>query len=126
MGDISVLLEGKDNPDSKLSLFSTIHGAGRAMGRTQAKGKTCRKTGKQLTEGIIKRDEHDKWIKRIGVDVRGGDLDESPYAYRRIEEVLEAHKGTIKILHTLSPIGVCMADDRTFDSYKDQNDFYTD
>lgn len=119
MGDISVILEGKYSPDSKLSLFSTIHGAGRAMGRTQAKGKTCRKTGKQLSEGMVRKSEHDEWIKRVGVEVRGGGLDESPYAYKRIESVLEAHSQTINILHTLTPIGVCMADKREYDPYKD-------
>lgn len=119
MGDISVILEGRNNNDNRLCLASTIHGAGRAMGRTQAKGKICRKTGRQLTEGLVKRDLHDTWIKQRGVEVRGGGLDESPYAYKRIEEVLEAHKGTIKILHTLTPIGVFMADEREKDPYKD-------
>jgi len=119
MGDISVILEGIESPESRASLYSTVHGAGRLLGRTQAKGKRDRKTGKQLTEGLVKQDLHDAWIKQRGVEVRGGDLDESPYAYKRIEEVLEAHSGTIKILHTLTPIGVCMADDRTFDPYKD-------
>jgi len=33
MGDISVILEGRQSPESTASLFSTIHGAGRAMGR---------------------------------------------------------------------------------------------
>jgi tRNA-splicing ligase RtcB len=55
----------------------------------------------------------------MGVEVRGGDLDESPLAYKRIEKILEYHKDTIKILHTLRPIGVCMADGREFDPYKD-------
>lgn len=119
MGDISVILEGMDSEESKSALFSTIHGAGRAMGRNQAKGKRDRRTGKQLTEGLVKRDEHNDWLKRVGVELRGGDLDESPYAYKRIEEVLKAHEGTVKILHTLTPIGVCMADDRCFDPYKD-------
>lgn len=119
MGDISVILEGCESSESRTSLYSTIHGAGRLLGRTQAKGKRCRKTGKQLTEGMVKREEHDAWIKRAGVEVRGGDLDESPYAYKRIEEVLDSHRSTIKILHKLKPIGVCMADDRTFDPYKD-------
>jgi tRNA-splicing ligase RtcB (3'-phosphate/5'-hydroxy nucleic acid ligase) len=119
MGDVSIILEGIESSESTQALNSTIHGAGRLLGRNQAKGKKCRKTGKILTEGQVKREEHDAWIKRVGVEVRGGDLDESPYAYKRIEEVLEAHKGTIKVLHTLTPIGVCMADDRTFDPYKD-------
>lgn len=119
MGSISVILEGVENPESNKALFSTIHGAGRLLGRTQAKGKTCRKTGKQLTEGLVKREEHDKWIKEAGVELRGGGLDESPYAYKPIEQVLRAHEATIKILHTLKPIGVCMADEREFDPYKD-------
>jgi len=119
MGDISVILEGVESPESAASLFSTVHGAGRLLGRNQAKGKRDRKTGKQLTAGLVNKQDHDAWIKRVGVEVRGGDLDESPYAYKRIDEVLRAHEGTIKILHTLSPIGVCMADDRTNDPYKD-------
>jgi tRNA-splicing ligase RtcB len=123
MGDISVILEGvdsgTDNQQSARSLRSTVHGAGRLLGRNQARGKIDRRTGKQLTEGLVKREDHDNWIKRAGVEVRGGDLDESPYAYKRIEEVLEAHKDTIKILHTLTPIGVAMADGRTYDPYKD-------
>lgn len=122
MGDISVILEGVDtgkNESQSASLYSTVHGAGRLLGRNQAKGKRDRKTGKQLTEGLVKREQHDEWMRKAGVELRGGDLDESPYAYKRIDQVLEAHAGTIKILHTLTPIGVCMADDRTFDPYKD-------
>ena len=119
MGDISVILEGIESDISKQSLYSTIHGAGRLLGRTQARGKICRKTGKQLSEGLVRRDLHDVWIRERGVEVRGGDLDESPYAYKRIERVLEAHKGTIKILHTLFPIGVVMSPKNEYDPYKD-------
>jgi len=119
MGHISVILSGQDSEISKQALYSTIHGAGRAMGRTQAKGKTCRKTGKQLTNGLVDRNAHDNWIRRVGVEVRGSDLDESPFAYKSIEKVLQAHEGTIKIVHKLTPIGVAMADSRTNDPYKD-------
>jgi len=119
MGDISVILEGIESKENAQALYSTIHGAGRLLGRNQAKGKRCRKTGKMLTEGLVKREEHDAWIKKAGVEVRGGDLDESPLAYKRIEEVLAHHSNTIKILHILKPIGVCMADSRIFDPYKD-------
>ncbi|MDZ7682914.1 MAG: RtcB family protein [Fodinibius sp.] len=38
MGDISVILEGVDSPESRQALHSTIHGAGRLMSRTKAKG----------------------------------------------------------------------------------------
>lgn len=117
MGDISTILEGIESKESQEALYSTIHGAGRAMGRTQAKGKTCRKTGKQLSPGLVSREAHDKYMQ--GIEVRGGGLDESPFAYKRIESVLDAHKATIKILHTLTPIGVCMASEREYDPYKD-------
>jgi tRNA-splicing ligase RtcB len=120
MGDISVILEGISSEIATHSLFSTIHGAGRLLSRTQAKGKRDRKSGRQLTEGLIKREEHDAWIKRVGIELRGGDLDESPYCYRRIEKVLKDCRETVKIVHVLTPIGVCMADDkRDFDPYKD-------
>ena len=119
MGDVSVILEGIESPDSATSLYSTIHGAGRIMGRNAAKGKTCRKTGKQLTEGLVSREAHDTYMQTFSPEVRGGGLDESPIAYKRIEEVLKAHEGTIKIVEILTPIGVCMADEREKDFYRD-------
>lgn len=39
MGDASVVLRGVDSDESKASLYSTVHGAGRVMSRTQAAGK---------------------------------------------------------------------------------------
>ena len=38
MGDDSVILEGVERADATESLFSTVHGAGRVMSRTQAAG----------------------------------------------------------------------------------------
>jgi len=119
MGDISVILEGIEGSESRNSLYSTVHGAGRAMGRNQAKGKVNRRTGARISDGLVSQSAHDEWIKRIGVEIRGGDLDESPLAYKRIEKVLDCHKDTIKILHTLKPIGVAMADSRVVDPWRD-------
>lgn len=39
MGDISVVLRGIESDESKAALYSTVHGAGRVMSRTQAAGK---------------------------------------------------------------------------------------
>lgn len=39
MGDISVILQGVESEESKDALYSTVHGAGRVMSRTQAAGK---------------------------------------------------------------------------------------
>jgi tRNA-splicing ligase RtcB len=119
MGDISVILEGKESEHSKSALFSTIHGAGRALGRTQAKGKIDRKTGKKLTEGLVSKEAMQNWIKEKGVELRGADVDEAPQCYKRIEAVLEAHSETTNVLHVLNPIGVVMADARNYDPYKD-------
>ena len=117
MGDNAVIIEGVDSDLSKEALYSTVHGAGRVMSRTQAKGKW--KKGEQVSQGLVTRQAMDEWIKGKGVCVRGGDVDESPQAYRRLDEVLKFHEGTIKVLHTLRPIGVAMAGNKDFDPYKD-------
>lgn len=43
MGDVSVILQGVDSAASKEMLYSTVHGAGRVMSRTQAAGKQKRR-----------------------------------------------------------------------------------
>lgn len=120
MGDDAVIIEGVDSPASREALFSTVHGAGRIMSRTAAKGKFVKVGGKRVrTEGLVRHDEMMKWIANKGVVLRGGDLDEAPQAYRRLPEVLAAHAGTIRILHTLTPLGVAMAGRDIVDPYKD-------
>jgi tRNA-splicing ligase RtcB (3'-phosphate/5'-hydroxy nucleic acid ligase) len=43
MGDESVILEGVASKDNEEALFSTVHGAGRVMSRTQAAGRVRRR-----------------------------------------------------------------------------------
>ena len=43
MGDESVILEGVESGEAEESLFSTVHGAGRVMSRTQAAGRVRRR-----------------------------------------------------------------------------------
>ena len=59
------------------------------------------------------------WIGERGVELRGAGTDESPHCYKRLPEVLDAHEGTIRILHTLQPIGVAMAGEDEYDPFKD-------
>jgi tRNA-splicing ligase RtcB (3'-phosphate/5'-hydroxy nucleic acid ligase) len=120
MGDDAVIVEGVDSSISREALFSTIHGAGRIMSRTAAKGR-FEKVGKKRIrrEGLVRYDEMMKWLADRGIVLRGGDLDEAPQAYRRLPEVLAAHKETIRILHTLRPLGVAMAGRDIVDPYKD-------
>jgi tRNA-splicing ligase RtcB len=119
MGEQSVILEGVDSPESKTSLYSTVHGAGRVMGRKQAAGVIDRKTGAVKREGLVKPEMMQDWLTKSNVVLRGGGLDESPHCYKRLPEVLAAHGETIRILHMLTPLGVAMAGANEFDPYKD-------
>ncbi len=120
MGDDAVIIEGIDSATSREALFSTIHGAGRVMSRTAAKGRFVKVGNKRIRQdGLVRHDEMMKWLADKGVILRGGDLDEAPQAYRRLPDVLAAHAGTIRILHTLRPVGVAMAGRDIIDPYKD-------
>lgn len=119
MGDDAVILKGVEGPDSKAAMYSTVHGAGRIMSRTDARGKTHRKTGEVIREPRVDRDEWQTWLRDKGVHLTGADLDEAPQAYRRLDEVLVHHAATIAIEHVLHPVGVIMAGADTFDPYKD-------
>ena len=119
MGDNAVIVEGVDSPKSREALYSTVHGAGRVMSRTQAAGKIDRRTRKQLSRGVVNWPKWQHELKARGIELRGGGADEAPECYKDLKEVLAAHSRTIKILHTLRPIGVAMAGKDTFDPYRD-------
>jgi tRNA-splicing ligase RtcB len=119
MGEQSVILEGVDSAESKTALYSTVHGAGRVLGRKQATGVIDRKTGEVKREGLIKPEMMREWLTNSNVVLRGGGVDESPHCYKRLPEVLAAHGSTIRVLHTLTPLGVAMAGANEFDPYKD-------
>jgi tRNA-splicing ligase RtcB len=119
MGEASVILEGVENDEAKHSLYSTVHGAGRVMGRIEARGKTDRKTGHVLRPGKVTTEMMQRWLKKANVELRGAGLDESPDCYKRLSEVLAEHGQSIRILHTLTPVGVAMAGANEFDPYKD-------
>jgi len=118
MGDVSVIIEGVESDQSSESLYSTVHGAGRVMSRTEAAGKKKGFKGRRQGGRVTRKMMLD-WINEQGVELRGAGTDESPHCYKRLPEVLEHHKDTIRILHTLRPIGVAMAGEDEFDPYKD-------
>lgn len=125
MGEQSVILRGVESEDSKTLMYSTVHGAGRVMSRTQAKGKTNRRTGelvlgndgKPVKPGRVTREMMMGAV--AGVELRGGDVDEAPQVYKRLPEVLASQGSTIKVEHRLTPIGVAMAGADVFDPFKD-------
>ncbi len=113
MGDDSVILEGTRADEVAAlqvrALYSTVHGAGRVMSRTAARGKRHRRTGKVLKRSRVSREMMKDWVDRKGVVLRGGGTDESPHVYRRLSDVLTAQGDTVTVLHTLRPLVVVMA-----------------
>ncbi len=106
MGDDAVILEGVDGPQAQAALCSTVHGAGRLFGRRQALR-------------TFTRPQMDAWLQERGVLLAGGDLDESPMAYRRLPDVLAHHAASTRVLHRLRPFAVAMAGTGEFDPFKD-------
>lgn len=121
MGENSVILEGVAHESGEASFLSTVHGAGRVMSRTAAAGKFKGWGAKrhQVSRGAISQGMMDEWVARAGVTLRGAGTDESPHCYKRLTDVLAAHGDTVRILHTLTPVGVAMAGAGELDPYKD-------
>ena len=125
MLDTSVIVEGVESETSKEALYSTVHGAGRVMSRTQAAGKKrwIKEDGQRkmiyTTKGSVDFEEVQKNMKFRKIELRGAGADEAPQCYKNLEEVLKYQGDTIKVIHRLHPIGVAMAGENVTDPYKD-------
>lgn len=133
MEDNSVILKGVDSELSKKAFYSTMHGAGRVMSRTQALGKKRKEIVKRkkpdgteydFTEwktegGLVDFESVKKRVTDKGIILLGAGADEAPEVYKKLSDVLKDHEGTVEVLHTLSPLIVCMAGKEEFDPYKD-------
>jgi tRNA-splicing ligase RtcB len=134
MAGTSVILRGtgseRDATDlQRASMFSTVHGAGRVMSRSEAAGKRHRfgakagelvrgADGKPVRPGKVSDDMMKRSVAEAGVVLRGGGADESPHVYRKLDEVLAQQPG-IEIVHRLRPLAVVMAGADEHDPYKD-------
>ncbi len=91
MGARSYIVRGLGNEES---FCSCSHGAGRVMSRTQAKKEVSMETHlKAVSHVECRRDE--------------GVLDETPSAYKPIDDVMAAQKDLVEVVHTLRQI-VCV------------------
>lgn len=106
MGEEAVIIRGTESPTSTEALYSTIHGAGRNFGRREAKRR-------------FTREQMEEWLVGAGVRLFGGDLDESPMAYKRLPDVLAFHQDTVEVEYRLKPFAVFMAGEGEIDPYKD-------
>ncbi len=125
MGEDAVIVTGMDSEWSREALYSTVHGAGRVMSRTEAAGKVKwrrgpdgRKRPERVRSGRVDWPSVQERVKSQGIELRGGGADEAPEVYKRLSDVLAYHEGTIRIDHRLTPIGVAMAG-AEYDPYKD-------
>jgi tRNA-splicing ligase RtcB (3'-phosphate/5'-hydroxy nucleic acid ligase) len=127
MGDDAVIVCGTEDPDPEVArmqeraLYSTVHGAGRVMSRTEAAGKRKGRGARArvVRPGRVTPGMMDAWMRERGIVLRGGGLDESPHVYRRLPEVIAAQRGTIRVLHRLRPLVVVMAGADEYDPFRD-------
>jgi len=88
MRDGSFIVRGKGNPES---LCSSSHGAGRVLGRKQAKR-------------TLDIHDFEKTMDGIKAKVEKSTLDESPFAYKNIFEVMDNQKDLVEVVHHVIPI----------------------
>jgi tRNA-splicing ligase RtcB (3'-phosphate/5'-hydroxy nucleic acid ligase) len=91
MGARSFIVRGKENADS---FHSCSHGAGRALSRTAAKKRFTVDDHAAATAGVeCRKDE--------------GVIDETPAAYKPIDDVMRAQSDLVEIVYTLKQV-VCV------------------
>lgn len=89
MRDGCIIGKGKGNADFN---YSAPHGAGRLLSRSEAKEKINLEDFEKTMEGIYT------------TSVNQSTIDESPFAYKPIESILENIKDTIEIVKIVKPI----------------------
>jgi len=88
MRDGSFIVRGKGNPES---LYSSSHGAGRVMGRREAKRK-------------IKVEDFKSTMDGVTALVSEKTLDESPFAYKDIFEVIQLQSELVDVVYYVKPM----------------------
>jgi len=91
MGAKSFIVRGKGNPES---FCSCSHGAGRKMSRNAAKKAFTLQDHAAATAGIECRKDEDV-------------IDETPAAYKSIDDVMHAQRDLVEVVHTLRQV-VCV------------------
>jgi tRNA-splicing ligase RtcB len=91
MGARSFIVRGKGHPES---FESCSHGAGRAMSRNEAR--------RRFTQA-----DHERMTAHVECRKDAGVLDETPAAYKSIDDVMRAQQDLVDIVHTLRQV-VCV------------------
>lgn len=91
MRDGSLICIGKGNPDWN---FSAPHGAGRLMSRSEAK--------QSISMSEFKKTMSDAGI--YSTSVNKSTIDESPMAYKPMQEIIDNIGGTVEIVDIIKPV----------------------
>jgi len=89
MRDGSLVCEGRGNPDWN---FSAPHGAGRLMSRSTAFKTLSLEDFKEQMAGIY------------STSINKGTIDESPMAYKNMDEILRNIEPTAKVINVIKPV----------------------
>ena len=89
MRDGSIICKGKGNPDWN---YSAPHGAGRLLSRRRAKDELSFEEYERTMEGIY------------STSVKMKTIDESPMAYKPIDNILNNVEDTVKIMEIVKPV----------------------
>ena len=89
MRDGSIIATGKGNPDWN---FSGPHGAGRLMSRSKAKEAVSLEKFEESMAGV--------WSTPVNTST----LDESPMAYKPMEEIVEQIGDALEVQHVIKPL----------------------
>ncbi len=81
------IVRGKGKP---ISLNSASHGAGRKMSRRKA-------------QESFSQSQMNNYLKVHGVDLVGGGIDEAPFAYKNIEQVMAFQSDLVEVIGTFLP-----------------------
>jgi len=107
MGTASYVLVGTE--ESRVTLHSVNHGAGRVMSRTEAAGKYGHK-GKVLREAAISDHDFERAMRGIHLicEDKRSIKEEAPQAYKNIDQVIRtvADAGLARIVARLRPLAV--------------------
>jgi tRNA-splicing ligase RtcB (3'-phosphate/5'-hydroxy nucleic acid ligase) len=95
MGDPGYLVRGRG---SDAALSSASHGAGRLMSRKAALNS-------------IAKGSRDGYLRERGITLLGGGLDESPQAYKPIDQVIAVQQELVDVVGKFNPRIVRMADE---------------
>ena len=105
MRDGSLICIGKGNPDWN---WTAPHGAGRVMKRSEAKASISLEEYRETMKGIY------------STSVGASTLDESPMAYRGIDDIMDTVEPTVEIVDIITPVynfkaSKAVADEETMD-----------